>query len=99
VKTYKAVLALSAASAIGFLIGEKLLLFLTLSVISNVMLLEALMDANLLFIPLIAHFVFTSIVCLSAKKLGPKYYIVGLAGGSLVHYVYNMYIIMTSGAM
>lgn len=99
VNSYGGVLALAAASAVGFLIGEKLLLFITLSVISNLMLVEALMDANLLFIPLIAHFVFTSIVCLSAKKLGTKYYIVGLLGGSLVHYVYNMYIIMTSGAM
>ncbi len=93
VLSVKTILILSLASAIGFFIGEKILLYLSLSVISNVMLLEALDNANLLIIPLIAHFIFTSIVCLTTRKLGVKYYWVAIIAGATVHFLYN-YVIL-----
>jgi len=89
VSSARTVLLLSAASAIGFFIGEKVLLFLSLSVVSNVLLLDVLGSADLLILPLIAHFIFTSIVCLTTKKLGTKYYPLAIVAGSLVHFLYN----------
>jgi ABC-type Na+ efflux pump permease subunit len=86
-------LILSFLSAFGFFIGEKALLYLSLSTISNNVLMEAIGSANLLIIPLIAHFVFTAIVCLGTKKFGMKYYPYALIVGSFVHFIYNFYIL------
>ena len=86
-------LALAAASAIGFFIGEKLLLYISLSVVSNIMLIEALGSADLLVIPLIAHFIFTSTVCLLTQKLGVKYYPAAVVAGSFIHFLYNFVIL------
>lgn len=93
VTSTKMLIGLVAASVIGFFIGEKLLLYVSLSVVSNIMLIEALGSANLLIIPLIAHFVFTSIVCLTTQKLGIKYYPVAIFAGSIVHFLYNFIIL------
>jgi len=96
----KTLLALAAASALGFFIGEKLLLYLSLSVVSNIMLIEALGSADLLIIPLVAHFVFTSIVLLLTRKLGVKYYALAVVAGSFVHFLYNFAILAQEmGAM
>jgi hypothetical protein len=95
----KTVLLLSAASAIGFFIGEKAMLYLSLSVVSNVMLIEALGGAGLLLIPLIAHFVFTSVVCLSTKKLGTKYYPLALLAGALLHFVFDFIVLASQTGM
>lgn len=88
----KDIAILSFLSALGFLIGEKLLLFLSLSVISDTLLMQAISSANLLVIPLLAHTVFTSIVCLSTGKLGMKFYPFAVIIGSFIHYVYNLYV-------
>jgi ABC-type Na+ efflux pump permease subunit len=93
VSSTKTLLVLAACSAIGFFIGEKVLLYLSLSVVSNIMLLEAIGSTGLLIIPLIAHFIFTSIVCLLTQKLGTKYYPLAVMAGSLVHFVYNFVIL------
>jgi ABC-type Na+ efflux pump permease subunit len=89
----KTLLALAAASAIGFFIGEKLLLYISLSVVSNIMLIEALGSADLLVIPLVAHFIFTSTVCMLTQKLGVKYYAVAVVAGSFMHFLYNFVIL------
>jgi ABC-type Na+ efflux pump permease subunit len=93
VRSTGALLALAAASALGFFIGEKLLLYLSLSIVSNIMLIEAIGSADLLVIPLIAHFMFTSIVCLLTRKLGVKYYALAVMAGSFVHFLYNLVIL------
>lgn len=89
----RTLLALAAASALGFFIGEKLLLYLSLSIVSNIMLIEALGSADLLVIPLIAHFIFTSLVCLLMQKLGVKYYPLAIMVGSFIHFLYNFVIL------
>ncbi|MCD1294412.1 ABC transporter [Methanocella sp. CWC-04] len=89
----KQVAFLSFFSALGFLAGEKLLLFLSLSVLSSVMLIDAMGSANLLIIPLIAHFVFTLIVSLTVFKFRIRSYPFAIIGGSLVHYLYNLYVL------
>ncbi|WP_128859898.1 ABC transporter permease [Methanocella paludicola] len=93
VSSTKTLLILAACSAVGFFIGEKVLLYLSLSVVSNIMLLEAIGSAGLLIIPLIAHFIFTSIVCLLTQKMGTKYYPLAIMAGSLVHFLYNFFIL------
>ncbi|WP_424359144.1 ABC transporter permease [Methanocella sp. MCL-LM] len=96
-KSYKEVVALSFLSALGFLIGEKALLYLSLGILSDNLLMEAINDAGLLLIPLVAHFVFTSIVCVSTKKFGTKWYVVAMLLGTLVHTTYNIYNLKAAG--
>ena len=57
-----------------------------------------LMWAALLLLPLAAHFVFTSIVCVGTKKLGTKYYLFAVLCGTLVHVLYNVYNLKAMGA-
>ncbi|MCK4723045.1 MAG: ABC transporter permease, partial [Dehalococcoidia bacterium] len=73
VKSLKVILMLSFISALGFLIGEKLLLYLALSVISESMFTTAIFSTGLLIMPLIMHFVSTSMVCLMTARFGIKY--------------------------
>ena len=89
----KQILVLSFLSAFGFFIGEKVLMYLSLSIISNNVLMEALGSANLLVIPLIAHFVFTAVICLGTKKFGVKYYPYALIAGAFLHFIYDFYIL------
>ena len=56
------VLTLTFLSALGFLIGEKALLLVTLSAVAQSSIAGALFNTGLLPMPLAAHFIFTSIV-------------------------------------
>jgi ABC-type Na+ efflux pump permease subunit len=93
IKSLKSVLILSFIAALGFFIGEKLLLYIALSVISESMFTTAIFSTGLLAIPLIAHFVFTSIVCLITARFGIRYYPAAIIAGSVVHALYNLYVI------
>lgn len=93
VSSFKTIAILSFLSAFGFLVGEKLLMYLSLSVISNTMLIDAISNADLLFIPLIAHFVFTLCVCLITKRFGIRSYPVAIIAGTAIHYTYNLYVL------
>ncbi len=96
----KQILVLSFLSAFGFFVGEKVLMYLSMSIISSNVLMEALGSANLLVIPLIAHFVFTAVICLSTKKFGVKYYPYALVAGAFLHFLYDFYILSQQmGAM
>jgi len=97
VRSYKEVLALSFISALGFLIGEKALMFLSLGVMSNDLLAAAMADSGLLLIPLVAHFAFTAIVCVSTRKLGTRWYFLAILVGTLVHTLYNVYNLRAAG--
>ena len=109
VKSYRQVLLLSAVAAFGFWAGEKLLLLLSLSIMPSSQLLE-LMNGNagstspllalgLLLLPLAGHFVFTSIVTLTTKRLGTRYYFFAVMCGTLVHVLYNLYNLHSMGAI
>lgn len=89
----KHIVILSFIAALGFLLGEKLLLYIALSVVSESMFTEALFGAGLLIVPLIMHFVATSVVCLSTARIGIKYYPVAIMAGSIIHAIYNLYVI------
>ena len=88
----KNVLVLSFLSAAGFLIGEKLLLYVSLSVVSESMLSAALFSSGMLLIPLIAHFVFTASVGLLTRRFGVRYYPLAVLVGSMIHALYNLYV-------
>ncbi len=85
-----ALIALAFLSALGFLLGEKLLLFVSISVVSQSALAGVLFNAGKLWIPLLAHFIFTTIVTLITRWLGARWYIVALLGGVAIHVVYNL---------
>jgi len=92
VKSARAVLGLSFLSALGFLVGEKLLLLISIRMVSQAAVSGALFGAGLLlFIPLLAHFVFTAVVTLLRIKLRFPYWL-ALGIGTIVHFFYNVYV-------
>jgi ABC-type Na+ efflux pump permease subunit len=92
VKSFKSIVGLSFLSALGFLIGEKLLLLLSISMVSEARVSGALFGAGLLlFIPLIAHFIFTAFITVLSTKLKIPY-IISLGIGTIIHFFYNVYV-------
>ena len=93
VKSWREIIGLSFLSALGFLVGEKLLLLVSISMVSQAQVSGALFGAGLLlFIPLIAHFVFSSIITMLRTKLRFPYWLaVGI--GTVVHFIYNVYVL------
>jgi hypothetical protein len=107
--TLKRVLGLSFVSALAFWGGEKLLLVVSLGFMPASGVLDALNGATgtatsplllvaLLLMPLVAHFIFSAIVCVGTLKLGTKYYLLSLLFGTLVHLLYNVYNLRAMGA-
>ena len=89
VTRFRDILLLSALSALGFLVGEKLLLLISITMVSQASVSGALFGSGLLLlIPLVAHFIFTAIVTLLATKA--KFpYALALTLGTIVHFIYN----------
>ena len=88
IKSTRQVFILTFLSALGFLIGEKLLLLVSVSVVSESALSAALFNTGALIVPLLAHFVFTSTVCLLRSQLRVRYLVAFVAGAAL-HIAYN----------
>ncbi len=88
--TTRMVITLSAAAALGFFAGEKLLLWMALKVIPQSTFTDAIFGTGLLIVPLLAHFFFTSMVCLIVARFGAKRYVMAIAAGSLLHILYNL---------
>ncbi len=88
VRSWRDIFALAFLSALGFLIGEKGLLLVSLGVVSQSGLSEALFSSGLLPVPLAAHFVFTLIVCALTIR-GKLRYPVAIVIATLVHSAYN----------
>jgi len=92
VTSFRDILALSFLSGLGFLVGEKLLLLLSIRMVSQASVSGALFGAGLfLLVPLVAHFVFTAIVTLLRTKLKLPY-MLALIIGTVVHFIYNWYL-------
>jgi hypothetical protein len=92
---WKDVLKFSFLAALGFMMAEKLLLFLVLSVVSESMFVQALFSGGLLVIPLALHVVSTSVVCLITARFGPRFYPLAIIAGSVIHAVYNLSVMGT----
>jgi ABC-type Na+ efflux pump permease subunit len=93
VKSARDILGLSFLSALGFLAGEKLLLLVSIRMVSQAQVSSALFGSGLLlFIPLLAHFIFTAIISLLRIKLRFPYWL-ALGVGTVVHFFYNVYVL------
>ena len=88
VRSGREVIALAFLSALGFLIGEKLLLLISLSVVSESLAAQTLFNTGALILPLLAHFVFTVIVCGLRARFRWRYAVTVLIGAA-VHVAYN----------
>lgn len=84
------VLWLAVISAAFFFAGEKLLLFMSLKVISASVFTTAVFAGNLLWLPLLVHSVCTATVCLITYKTGIRGYPLAVLAGSILHGIYNL---------
>jgi hypothetical protein len=92
-KSYREILLLSFLSALGFFIGEKLLVLVSINMITQGSISGVLFGQGLsLLAPLAAHFVFTTIVTL-LKTRANLLYIAALMVGTMVHFLYNWYLL------
>jgi RsiW-degrading membrane proteinase PrsW (M82 family) len=89
VRSVRDLLILAFLSALAFLVGEKLLLLVSLSVVSDAPVAGALFGAGIfLLIPLFAHFIFTTTVTFLRTKMRLPYTL-ALAVGTLAHFFYD----------
>jgi ABC-type Na+ efflux pump permease subunit len=87
------VLKLAVLSALGFMLAEKLLLFLIMGVIYDSLLVQALFSWGLLLLPLALHVVSTSVVCLATARYGTRFYLLAVVFGSMLHTIYNLNVV------
>lgn len=93
--TWKNIVIASGMTAIGFLVGEKLLLFVTLAQISDSVFGSILfLSLGSLWLPLLLHFVGVLIVASCLKSGGKKWFVPGLMIAMVVHCLYNLYFIL-----
>ena len=93
--TWKNVFFACAATAIGFLVGEKLLLFVTLAQITESVFGSILfLSLGVLWMPLLLHFAGVLIVTSCLKVGGRRWFVPGLLLAMVVHCLYNLYFIM-----
>jgi len=93
--TWPTVAIASAATALGFLIGEKLLLFATLTQISSSVFGSVLfLSLGVLWLPLLLHFVCVLIVASSLKVWGKKAFFPAIIVATVLHCCYNLYFIL-----
>jgi ABC-type Na+ efflux pump permease subunit len=87
--------AACGATAIGFLVGEKLLLFVTLAQITESVFGSILfLSLGVLWMPLLLHFAGVLIVACSLKFWGRNGLVIGLVIATVVHCLYNLYFIL-----
>jgi ABC-type Na+ efflux pump permease subunit len=91
--SYREILLLAFLSALGFFVGEKLLVLVSINMVAQASISSVLFGQGLLlFVPLIAHFIFTTIVTLLRTK-AKLLYMAALAVGTMVHFLYNWYLL------
>jgi ABC-type Na+ efflux pump permease subunit len=97
VKSAREVLILAFLSGLGFFVGEKLLLLVSLKFVSQSEVSGVIFGAGMfLLVPLLAHFVFTSIVTLLRIKARFPYWL-ALAIGTVLHFFYNWFLLRGLG--
>jgi hypothetical protein len=93
----KTALLASAATALGFLAGEKLFLLFMLSQITESVfgsILYLQQGALLLWMPLLLHFTCMFIVTLALSRGGTRWYLPGILAATAVHTLYNLTFIL-----
>ena len=93
IKTDREIVWYAFLSVLGFFIGEKLLVLISLTVVLQASISSVLFGTGLLlFVPLIAHFIFTTLVTLLRAKTKLSY-AAALTIGATVHFLYNWYLL------
>jgi ABC-type Na+ efflux pump permease subunit len=93
--TPRNMLLAAGATAFGFLVGEKLLLFVTLAQITESVFGSILfLSLGALWLPFLLHFVCVLIVIACLKYGGRGWFVPGLAIAMVVHCLYNLYFIL-----
>jgi ABC-type Na+ efflux pump permease subunit len=93
--TWRRLIPAAAVTAVGFLVGEKLLLLVTLTQITESIFGSVLFTSlQVLWMPLLLHFTCVLIVGVSLKVGGKRGYIPGLVLATAVHTLYNLVLIM-----
>ena len=93
--SWKNIVYACGATAIGFLVGEKLLLFVTLAQISDSVFGSILfLSLGSLWLPLLLHFAGVLIVACCLKKWGARGLSPALSLAMIVHCLYNLYFIL-----
>jgi ABC-type Na+ efflux pump permease subunit len=93
--TWQNLVAASLVVALGFLAGEKALLFATLAQISESIFGSVLFTTlGALWLPLLLHFAGALTTATFVKVGGRRAYLPGLALATLIHSLYNMYFIL-----
>ena len=93
--TWPVIVGASFVTALGFLFGEKLLLFVTLSQITESVFGSILFTSiGVLWMPFLLHFSCVLIIAASIKKGRDIGYGIGLLAAVAVHCLYNMYLIL-----
>ena len=84
-----------AATAVGFLAGEKLLLLITLSQITESVFGSILfLSLGMLYLPLLLHFAGVFVVACALKFGGRKWFVPGIFAATAIHCLYNLYFIL-----
>jgi len=93
--SWKNVFFACAATATGFLVGEKLLLFVTLAQITESVFGSILfLSLGVLWMPLLLHFAGVLIVTCCLKLGGRRWFVPGILLATVVHCLYNLYFIL-----
>jgi hypothetical protein len=95
IKSVREILGLAFLSGLGFFVGEKLLLLISIKFVSQSEVSGVMFGPStglLLFVPLLAHFVFTSIVTTLKIKARFPYWL-ALAVGTTLHFFYNWFLL------
>jgi len=93
--TWRRLIPAAAVTALGFLAGEKLLLLVTLTQITESVFGSVLFTSlQVLWMPLLLHFTGVLIVGASLKMGGKRWYIPGLLLATGIHTLYNLVLIM-----
>ena len=92
IETPRQVVWYAFLSVLGFFVGEKLLVLISLTVVLQASISSVLFGTGLLlFVPLIAHFMFTTLVTLLRVKTKLSY-AAAVTIGAMFHFLYNWYL-------
>lgn len=90
--TAKRLVYACAATALGFLVGEKLMLLATLSEITDSVFGNVLfLSLGVIWLPFLLHFACLLIVAFSLKRWGRAGAVIGLCAASILHCSYNLF--------
>ncbi len=88
----------SAATALGFVAGEKLLLFATIAQVTESVFGSILfLSLDLLWMPFLLHAVCVAVIAIALKAGGFRWYIPGIFLATIIHVLYNLAVLGVIG--